>query len=162
MLKNWSNIALVAVSHTQKLLDELDFAFNSRLSSAFGSIHLKNGVTTEQLILEMLNINHSKRKITELKNAVETSLASLDANHRDILTKRILSKMSFREIADADCISLRTAFRRFESAQLALLRALRRQGFSEERLTIEFAEIPQLAAIAERLDGENYFVASRE
>lgn len=41
MLKNWSNIALVAVSHTQKLLDELDFAFNSRLSSAFGSIHLK-------------------------------------------------------------------------------------------------------------------------
>lgn len=119
-------------------------------------------MTTEQLVREMLNINHSKRKITELKNAVETALASLDANHRDILTKRILSKMSFREIADADCISLRTAFRRFESAQLALLRALRRQGYSEERLAIEFAEIPQLAAIAERLGGENYFVASRE
>lgn len=162
MLKNWSNIALVAVSRTQKMLDDLDFAFNSRLSSTFGSIHLKNGVTTEQLIGEMLKINDCKRKIVEMKAAVEAALDCLDDYNRQTLKKRLLDKMSFREIADDDGVSLRTAFRRFENAQMAFLRALRRQGYNEERMKKEFAEVPQLAAVAERLGGENYFVASRE
>lgn len=162
MLKNWSNIVLVAVSRTRKILADLDFAFNSRLSSTFGSIHLKNGITTEQLISEMLNINHSKRKILEMVAATEKALSSLEKTHRDTLRKRVLEKKSFKLIAEEDGVSLRTVFRRLESAQLSLLRALRREGYNEERLRKEFSEIPQLAAIADRLDGENYFVASRE
>lgn len=162
MFKNWSNIVLVAVSHTPKILDELDFAFNSRLSSTFGSVHLRNGVTTERIIREMMDINYRKRKVTEIVSAAQAALESLSPVHRDTLKKRILSKKSFKTIAEEDGVSLRTVFRRFESAQLSLLRALKREGYGEETLRKEFSEIPQLAAIADRLDGENYFVASRE
>ena len=47
-------------------------------------------------------------------------------------------------------------------ARLALTRALRRSGYTEERMRREFGEIPQLAAVAERLEDGNYFTVRAE
>ena len=113
MLKNWSNTLLVAFSRTPKMLAELDHAFNSRLKSTFGSIHLKNGVTTEQIIGEMLRINYFKCKICEMREAVQAALVALDESSRDYLTDRVLKGRTFRELALSRGVSLRTAFRRF-------------------------------------------------
>ena len=162
MLKNWSNTLLVAFSRTPKMLAELDHAFNSRLKSTFGSIHLKNGITTEQIIGEMLRINYFKCKICEMREAVEGALGSMDESSRGYLTDRVLKGRTFRELALSRGVSLRTAFRRFEAAELALTRALRRSGYTEERMRREFGEIPQLAAVAERLEDGNYFTVRAE
>ena len=74
----------------------------------------------------------------------------------------MLKGRTFRELALSRGVSLRTAFRRFEAAELALTRALRRSGYTEERMRREFGEIPQLAAVAERLEDGNYFTVRAE
>lgn len=78
MNKNWSNTVLVAFSALPKIQEELDFAFNSRLKSTFRSIHLKNGVSTEKLVKEMIEINERKRKTANLHLMVSAALNLVD------------------------------------------------------------------------------------
>lgn len=66
MNKNWSNTALVAYSLLPKIAKELNSGVESRVRSSFQSRHLKIGVSTEQLIGEILDLTEEKRKIVNL------------------------------------------------------------------------------------------------
>lgn len=71
MNKNWSNTALVAYSLLPKIAKELNSGVESRVRSSFQSRHLKIGVSTEQLISEILDLTEEKRKIVNLRFIVK-------------------------------------------------------------------------------------------
>ena len=159
MTKKWSNTVLVAFSALPKIVKELDFAFNSRLKSSFGSIHLKNGVSTLKLVEEMVEINSYKSRLALLKVCVCAALERLSADERSVLTARIIEKKTFQEISDMSGMSLRTVFRKFDRAQENFAKALSLQGLDEEAYLLHYDRIPALRAVSERLVGETYFVA---
>lgn len=162
MNKNWSNTVLVAFSALPKIQEELDFAFNSRLKSTFRSIHLKNGVSTEKLVKEMIEINDRKRKTANLHLMVSAALNLVDEPEKRVLTARFIDNKTFQETAETENISLRTVFRRFDRAQESFACALRRQGMTEELFAEEYCTVPQIKAISERLDDSPYFAAKSQ
>lgn len=162
MNKNWSNTVLVAFSLLPKIVKELDFAFEARLNTAFGSVHLKNGVSNERLMNEMIEINSRKAKLVNLKVLVECVLAELDAADRRCLTMRVIDKLTFQEIAEMERVSLRTVFRRFDRAQKAFENVMRRKGYSAERLESEYGAIDSVKALKERFAADTYFIAKSQ
>lgn len=162
MHKNWSNTALVAFSLLPKIVQELDFAFETRLNSAFGSVHLKNGVSNERLFDEMIEINCRKAKLVNLKVLVDCALAELNDAERRCLTMRIMDKMTFQEISETENVSLRTVFRRFDRAQKAFESVLLRKGYSAEKLESEYGCIASVKALKDRFTADTYFIAKSQ
>lgn len=159
MNKNWSNTALVAYSLLPKIVNELNFGVKTRVNSSFQSRHLKIGVSTEQLIGEILDLTEEKRKIVNLRFIVGQALDGIARSERSILENRILLKKTYQVIADEQGISLRTVFRRIACAEEAYACALKRAGYTEEWLEKEYGEDKYIAPIHERILNDKYFVA---
>ena len=88
MTRLWCNTVLVAFSAMQKIVKDYDFAFKSRLQSSFMSVHLKNGIPTQTLVKEMLEINRRKLRLLILRDTVNTALCALPPSEKDILVRR--------------------------------------------------------------------------
>lgn len=159
MNKNWSNTALVAYSLLPKIAKELNSGVESRVSSSFQSRHLKIGVSTEQLISEILDLTEEKRKIVNLRFIVKKALDKMVDADREILVERIVQKKTFQEIADSHKIALRTAFRRIANAEEDFANNLRRCGYTEDWLEKEYGNDKYIAPIHERIKQDKYFVA---
>ena len=117
MQKNWSNTALVAYSTLPKIVKELDFTLSRLVNSSFKSVHLKNGISTMQLISEIMKINEEKRKIVNLHYIVSRALDGMSDEGKRLIVGKILKKQTFNELSKELGLSLRTVFRRFEKAQ---------------------------------------------
>lgn len=159
MNKNWSNTALVAYSLLPKIAKELNSGVESRVRSSFQSRHLKNGVSTEQLIGEILDLTEEKRKIVNLRFIVKKALDKMVDADREILVERIVQKKTFQEIADSHKIALRTAFRRIANAEEDFANNLRLCGYTEDWLEKEYGNDKYIAPIHERIKQDKYFVA---
>lgn len=159
MNKNWSNTALVAYSLLPKITKELNSGVESRVRSSFQSRHLKIGVSTEQLIGEILDLTEEKRKIVNLRFIVKKALDKMVDDDREILVERIVQKKTFQEIADSHKIALRTAFRRIANAEEDFANNLRRCGYTEDWLEKEYGNDKYIAPIHERIKQDKYFVA---
>lgn len=159
MNKNWSNTALVAYSLLPKIAKELNSDVESRVRSSFQSRHLKIGVSTEQLISEILDLTEEKRKIVNLRFIVKKALDKMVDADREILVERIVQKKTFQEIADSHKIALRTAFRRIANAEEDFANNLRRCGYTEDWLEKEYGNDKYIAPIHERIKQDKYFVA---
>lgn len=159
MNKNWSNTALVAYSHLPKIVEQIDFGVKSRIKSSFQSRHLKTGVSNEQLIGEILELNEEKRKIVNLRYIVTVALKSMKESDMRILIDRIVYKKTFQTIAQEHNVSLRTAFRRVANAEKEYAENLRRCGYSESWLEKEYGKNKYISAIYTRIRDDKYFVA---
>lgn len=95
MTRLWCNTVLVAFSAMQKIVKDYDFAFKSRLQSSFMSVHLKNGIPTQTLVKEMLEINRRKLRLLILRDTVNTALGALPPSEKDILVRRFLKGETF-------------------------------------------------------------------
>ncbi|UKI21361.1 MAG: hypothetical protein L6V83_07510 [Christensenella sp.] len=131
----------------------------SRVRSSFQSRHLKIGVSTEQLIGEILDLTEEKRKIVNLRFIVKKALDKMVDADREILVERIVQKKTFQEIADSHKIALRTAFRRIANAEEDFANNLRRCGYTEDWLDKEYGNDKYIAPIHERIKQDKYFVA---
>lgn len=159
MNKNWSNTALVAYSLLPKIVRELNSGVKTRVNSAFQSRHLKIGVSTEQLIGEILELTEQKRKMVNLRFIVSEALDSISAEDRSILEARMICKKTFQKITEESGLSLRSVFRKLATAELAFERALNRAGYGEEWLKKEYGNDKFIAPIHERVMTDKYFVA---
>ena len=159
MNKNWSNTALVAYSLLPKIVKELNSGVKTRVNSTFQSRHLKIGVSTEQLIGEILELTEEKRKVVNLRYIVDLALDCLSSDDREILEARIINKKTFQKISEDNGIALRTVFRRLANAESAFERALNRAGYSEEWFEKEYGDDRFIAPIHERILNDKYFVA---
>ena len=159
MNKNWSNTALVAYSLLPKIVKELDSGVKTRVNSTFQSKHLKIGVSTEQLIGEILELTEEKRKVVNLRYIVDLALDRLTSEDREILEARIINKKTFQKISEDNGIALRTVFRRLANAEVAFAHALSRAGYSEEWFENEYGDDKFIAPIHERVLNDKYFVA---
>ena len=157
MTQNWSNTVLVAFSALPKILKELDSAFDFRLKTSYGSVHLKNGVSTESLVKEMLEINETKRKLVRLHYTVLSALDKLTAADRAVLEARFIEGKTFQQAADDEKVSLRTVFRRLDRARDAFLYALKHEGLDEKTYERDYLPLPYIRAIEERLARDAYF-----
>ena len=159
MNKNWSNTALVAYSLLPKIVKELNSGVKTRVNSTFQSRHLKIGVSTEQLIGEILELTEEKRKVVNLRYIVDLALDSLNSEDREILEARIINKKTFQKISEDNGIALRTVFRRLANAEVAFEHALSRAGYGEEWFEKEYGDDRFIAPIHERILNDKYFVA---
>ncbi len=159
MKKNWSNTALVAYSCLPKIVGELDLALKSRVNSTFMSKHLKNGVSTEQLIGEIMKINEQKRKILLLRETINKSLGQLNPTDSKLLYMRIIQKKTFQDISTELQISLRTVFRRLDLAELSFQKELDKLGKTDEWFEREFADCKYIMSIRTRVLEDKYFLA---
>ncbi len=156
---NWGNTALVAYSLLPKIVDSLDFALKTRVKSCFQSRHLKMGISNEQLIGEILQINDEKRKIVNLAYIVNSTLERMKPNDGQIIRERIFNRKTFQTVADELDIALRTAFRRLEVAQQRFEEILTERGYSESWFEQEYGDDKYISEIKKRLDSEKYLVA---
>lgn len=159
MLKNWSNTALVAYSSLQKIVKSLDNCFLSRVNSGFQGLHLRNGVTNEKLIGEIIEINDEKRKIINLHFIVTSALKQLSAGEQQIIEQRVFLKRTFKDISEDTGIPMRTLFRRFDTAQTRFALVLERMGYGESWLEKEYSKDKYVSAVYRRVMEEKYFVA---
>lgn len=159
MEKSWSNTALVAYSLLPKIAKELGFGIESRVKSSFQSRHLKIGVSTEQLIGEIIELTEQRRKIINLRFIVSRALESMKEDTRKILTDRMIKKKTFQQIADEYGVSLRTVFRRVANAEEEFAHNLRRCGYTDAWLEREYGQDKYLAPISKRIKEDKYFVA---
>ncbi len=159
MNKNWSNTVLVAYSSLPKICRELDFCVKSRVKSAFQSKHLKNGVTNEQLIGEIVALNEEKRKIVNLRFIVGEALKLLNETDKKILIMRMIEKRTFQDISEITEISLRSVFRHLACAEASFARNLKAAGFGEDWLEKEYGQDKYISPVKRRIDLDRYFVA---
>ena len=159
MNKNWSNTSLVAYSLIPKIGDELDKCVISRVNSSYKSRHLKIGISNEQLIGEIIELNEQKRKIANLRYIVKHTLSMLSDVDRRVLVARIINKHTFQSIAELEKISLRTVFRRLANAEENYAIALKKQGYTEEWFEKEYGNDKYIISIKQRVSDEKYFIA---
>ena len=159
MNKNWSNTALVAYSALPKIAKELDLSLSRLVNSSFKSAHLKNGVSNMQLISEIMDVNEEKRKIVNLHYIVSNGLDRMSDIGRTILVGKFIKQMTYKELADELDVSIRTIFRRFESAQDEFAHNLRIAGWTESWLEQEYGDDKYILAIRNRFIEDKYFIS---
>ncbi len=159
MNKNWSNTTLVAYSLLPKIVKELDRGLKNRVNSSFQSKHLKLGVSTEQLIDEILQINDEKRKMVNLRFIVSHALEGMRENYRNILVARIIDKKTFQEMSTIFNTTIRTIFRRLAQAEEEFEHNLNRAGYTEEWFNSNYGNDKYISPIHDRILNEKYFVA---
>lgn len=159
MNKNWSNTVLVAYSALPKIANQLDSGVKTRINSSFQSKHIRNGVSTEQLIGEIISINDEKRRICNLRFIVSAALNKMPLTDRRLLIARIVRKHTFQKIADDFGLSLRTVFRRIEHAEECFASNLKAMGYTEEWLKKEYGNDRFILPVYNRIISEKYFIA---
>ncbi len=147
---------LVAYSSLQKICDEIDNSVRLRVKSTFQSAHLKNGITNEKLIGEIIELNDEKRKICNINYMVATALERLSEKEKLVLVERIVKGKTFQVISDENHIPMRTLFRNFDSAERRFKAILSQIGFNEEWLENEYSESKYISKIYARLQDEVY------
>ena len=159
MDSTWGNTALVAYSLLPKIVRELDFAVKRRINSSFQSNHLKFGVTTEQLIGEILGLIDEKRKIINLVYIVNSTLEKMHDKDAAVLKARVIEKKTFQVIAKEKNLALRTVFRRFDNAGAHFANLLKAAGYSESWFENEYGNDKYIAPVKARLANQKYAVA---
>lgn len=162
MKKSWSNTALVAYSRMPKIVKNIDNAVKTRVNSAFQGVHLKNGVTNEKLINEIIKLNDEKRKACNLVFIVESGLKRLPEHEKSVLTERLWHGKTFKTIAEETNKPIRTLFRWFSSGEKRFSAALATLGYGECWFEKEYSDCPLLVGIKKRLDEEKYHVELKE
>lgn len=159
MNKTWSNTVLVAYTLLPKIAKELNCNIESRIKSSFQSVHLKIGVSTEQLIGEILELTDEKRKIVNLRFIVAKGLENMKDDMKELLIERMIKKKTFQQIADTQKLSLRTVFRRMGEAEEEFAHNLRRCGYTDAWFEREYGQDKYIAPIRKRISENKYFVA---
>lgn len=162
MNKSWSNTTLVAYSRIPKIVKNIDVSVKNRINSAYQSVHLKNGISNEKLIGEIIKLNDDKRKACNLVFIVETALSKLPECEKDVLTGRLCYGKTFKEISEIVSKPLRTVFRLFSSAEQKFSSVLTAMGYGEKWLEQEYSNCPLLAGIKKQLDDEKYFTPEKD
>ncbi len=160
MEKSWSNTALVAFSSLSKIVKEIDFQVFRRVKSSYLSRHLKNGVSTEQLICEILNLTNEKQKLVILQNVVSHALDGMEEKERKILVARVCKKRTFQQISTDFNLSLRTVFRQVANAEQSFKKQLKILGYDETWLETEYGDDKYIAPIHDRIVSEKYTLAT--
>lgn len=159
MNRTWSNTALVAYTLLPKIAKELNQGIESRIKSSFQSVHLKIGVSTEQLINEILDLTDEKRKIVNLRFIVTKALEQMKDDTRELLIERMIKKKTFQQIADTHNASLRTTFRRMSNAEEEFAHNLKRCGYTDAWFEREYGQDKYISPIRKRISENKYFVA---
>lgn len=157
MEKNWSNTSLVAYSALPKIVKTLDLRLARLVNSGFKSEHLKNGVSTIRLIGEIMDVNEEKRKIVNLHFIVTTALDKLTDEQRHLLVGKFMALKTYAQLAEERGLSIRTTYRRVESALAKFASNLAMSGYTEDWFEKEYADVKYVASVKTRLSNEKYF-----
>ncbi len=153
---SWSNAALVAYSAIPQIIKTIDFGVKTRIESGFGSRHLQIGISTEELLTDIANLNDSKRKLCNLKYIIDSTLSALKTVDSNILTLRYFKKLTFQQIADKMGVCIRTVFRRHIRAVENFCKTMETSGYGEEWIKNEYKTIPMICAIKKRMEDSDY------
>lgn len=136
MQKNiWAKTILTSYRFLEKVSDAIDRLVETRALNSFymGSNNFSQNnvfVVSESLI----NLTERKKKLINLKVVCDQSLRSCKEEHAQILIERYIDGDKAKEIAERHELSMRTYFRRLESAEGEFSAYLSRNGYTEKFL----------------------------
>ena len=136
MQKNiWAKTVLTAYRFLEKVSDSIDRLIETKALNSFymsGQDFSKNNVyvITESLI----NLSERKKKLINIKLMTEKALQKCDKQFAQILIERYIDGDKAKEIAERHELSMRTYFRRLESAEGEFSAYLSRNGYNEKFL----------------------------
>ncbi|MBO4554223.1 MAG: hypothetical protein J5713_00440 [Clostridia bacterium] len=159
MEKTWSNTSLVAYSALPKIVKSLDLKLSRLVNSGYQSVHLKNGVSTIQLIGEIMDVNEEKRKIVNLHFIVTNALDRMTDIGRKLLVGKIAKRMTYKQLAEEFGLSIRTTYRRFEAAQAEYAHNLKIGGYTENWFEQEYGQDKYLSGIRKSFLADKYLTS---
>lgn len=148
---NWCNAMLVAYSSLPQIVKDIERSIDLRVKSGFGSRHLYYGISTEELLTGILNLNQRKIRLINIKVLVDKSLQALSEREQEFIKLKFFIKKPLREVAERLGVSLRTAFRIYDRVMERVEYALHRMGFDEAWFEKEYKGDTFLDAVKERL-----------
>lgn len=136
MQKNiWAKTILTSYRFLEKVADSIDRLVETKALNSFymsGQNFSKNNVyvITESLI----NLSERKKKLINIKLLTEKALQNCQKDYAQILIERYIDGDKAKEISLRHELSMRTYFRRLNSAETQFLCLLSQYGFNENYL----------------------------
>lgn len=131
----WSKTILTVYRYLERLSGAIDkIVLRSGLSS--GNIYGQNYLYNNVLSISQKIIDLSERKVTliNLKVLTEDIFKKLKREDLKILLERYVEGKKFKDIGEANNISLRTVYRRLEASENAFARFLSVRGYTDDKL----------------------------
>lgn len=138
-MKYWSKSTLSIYRYLEKMVDSLDKLIMD-ISKHSNSGYLQKNNTTYSQTRKLIELIDRKRKMINLKVAVEDSLAGLGKIDRRILTLVFIDGVKSEQIAQLLGVSLRTFFRKKILALSKFNSQMIAKGFDLEFFVSEYAQ----------------------
>lgn len=149
LLIEWSKTLLYSHSIIPRLLDAIDEELDESVSLGFGARHYKQGLSTYDFLNNMLNAGIRKRRLSEIYNVINDAISELDETSRELLVERFFKKRCIEDILVG--ISIRTVYRRYDSALKAFGHCLIKRGYTADVLDKYFGEEKVMKGILDRI-----------
>ena len=137
-MKYWSRSTLSIYKYLLSMSNAIDKSISDTGKNS-NSVTLQKYQTTYFQTNKILELMDRKRKIINIKVAVENALAKLSRNDRRILTLSYVDGVKCEMIANIMGVSLRTYFRRKNSALDKFATMLEAIGYDEEFFVSEYS-----------------------
>lgn len=133
----WTKTILTVYRYLERVSQAIDkIVVKSGLSS--GNVYGQNYLYNNVLSISQKIIDLSERKVTliNLKVLTEGIFKKLKAEDVAILVEKYVDGRKYKDIAERNNISLRTVYRRLDSAEEFFARILLARGFTPEKLSV--------------------------
>ena len=136
MQKNiWAKTVLTSYRFLEKVSDAIDRLVETK---ALNSFYMGCNNFSQNNVLEvsesLINLIERKKKLINLKVVCDKSLLSCKEEYAQILIERYIDDDKAKEIAKRHNLSMRTYFRRLESAEADFSAFLKENGYNENFL----------------------------
>ena len=132
----WTKTILSVYRYLERISNAID-KIVKRSAFASGYLSQQNYYYNNVLSVSQKIIDLSQRKITliNLKVLIEDVLKTISKKDAQILIERYIDGDKCKQIAQKYNLSIRTIFRRIESAEIAFAKTLKIKGYCESKLT---------------------------
>ncbi len=131
----WARTILTVYRYLERIAGAIDKIVMQR---ALGSSNIvgqnyfyNNTLTISEKLIEL-----SERKVTliNLKVLIEDALGDMDEKDANVLIQKYVDGLRNKDLAESQCVGLRTIFRKVEKAELAFKGKIVSKGFNDIRL----------------------------
>lgn len=133
----WAKTILSVYRYLERISNAID-KIVKRSAFASGFLTQQNYYYNNVLSISQKIIDLSQRKITliNLKVLVDEVLKTISKKDAQILIERYIDGEKCKDIAQRHNLSMRTVFRRIESAETSFSKTLKMKGYCESKLNI--------------------------
>lgn len=152
----WCNTMLVAYTALPEIVKSIEKTVDLKVKSGFQSRHFSFGLSTEEFLNSILQLNQRKIRLINIKVLIDRVLELLPEADTAFLCLRYFERKTFQEVSERLGCSLRTVFRRNERIVRRVSAELERLGYGAEWFFKEYEDDGYIKAVVTRLESADY------